>query len=837
MNGLQEEYPDAPPPRLLCFLPPDSPLVCSGPQCSSLSARGRMLVPLAAFLSLGLLLLLPGWSHADDQSSASSEDIATSLVFNQVALAHLLEKAAAKDEKMTTSIQNNTDTVVSMLKALQEEMRAGAVADVKEAIVQHDRSLQEAVSAFTEEKDALLAELKEAQESKLQTAISDLETDMAAEFKGVLASQESKLQGAISDLKAGVVAELMEAFATQTRNLKGAVSDDVREILMEQRIQADLHHQQTVTHLNDTVHELQSQIQERERTLNETIERAQQAQNKAQQQAQLIQQYETILQRHNDTLQEQNNTLELQNIEMQQMETDLQNLEIQLQETTLELNSIIEERENILNETLDKMQQVHNKLQQKSLLIQHYERTLEQHNETLLEQNDALQLQSDEIQEKEKNIQNLEAKLQQKIGELTSIIQERESRLNETAKKFQQSQNKIKQQSLFIHLFEVTLQQHNETLHEQNDSLRLKSDEIQEKKKIIQELDTKLQQQEQTIQDLELTRQSQKEVILEQKGFIDSKTARLKEQQGILQQRQQTIRQQEEKIEQLSETVQQMEEKLQQHTDSKLQLEEELLSAQLIIDEQNQKITEQENMLTLKESEIFQLGEIISNMSYQDARKPQDCADLHMQGKKKSGKYTIYPKTENESVEVWCNMNEDGPWTSILVRSDEFLHQNFTRSWEQYKNGFGDPSAEYWLGLEALHSITARAPQVLQVTMEDYQGNVYIGGLKSFFVDDEDSGYRLSMNGSHGAGDSMLSNNGQKFSSVDRDNDAFPFVNCAEYFGGGGWWYAGCSAINPTGPLTSRTRPAMHWVIYEPSPQFVRLSKLVLKIQPYDFNF
>lgn len=31
------------------------------------------------------------------------------------------------------------------------------------------------------------------------------------------------------------------------------------------------------------------------------------------------------------------------------------------------------------------------------------------------------------------------------------------------------------------------------------------------------------------------------------------------------------------------------------------------------------------------------------------------------------------------------------------------------------------------------------------------------------------------MNGSHGVGDSMLSNNGQEFSSVDRDNDAFPF--------------------------------------------------------------
>lgn len=49
-------------------------------------------------------------------------------------------------------------------------------------------------------------------------------------------------------------------------------------------------------------------------------------------------------------------------------------------------------------------------------------------------------------------------------------------------------------------------------------------------------------------------------------------------------------------------------------------------------------------------------------------------------------------------MEVWCNMNKDGPWTAILVRSYEFLQQNFSRSWEQYKMGFGDPSAEYWLG-------------------------------------------------------------------------------------------------------------------------------------------
>lgn len=67
---------------------------------------------------------------------------------------------------------------------------------------------------------------------------------------------------------------------------------------------------------------------------------------------------------------------------------------------------------------------------------------------------------------------------------------------------------------------------------------------------------------------------------------------------------------------------------------------------------------------------------------------------------------------------------------SLIMNRSDFTARGF--SWQLMGS---------WVpGLEALHSITARAPQVLQVTMEDYQGNVYIGGLKSFFVDDEDSG-------------------------------------------------------------------------------------------------
>ena len=42
----------------------------------------------------------------------------------------------------------------------------------------------------------------------------------------------------------------------------------------------------------------------------------------------------------------------------------------------------------------------------------------------------------------------------------------------------------------------------------------------------------------------------------------------------------------------------------------------------------------------------------------------------------------------------------------------------------------------------------------------------------------------------------MAGNNGDQFSTRDRDNDGSSYWNCAQEFGGGGWWYKQCSAAN-----------------------------------------
>ena len=41
---------------------------------------------------------------------------------------------------------------------------------------------------------------------------------------------------------------------------------------------------------------------------------------------------------------------------------------------------------------------------------------------------------------------------------------------------------------------------------------------------------------------------------------------------------------------------------------------------------------------------------------------------------------------------------DGGGWTVLLARQNTSKHLNFTKSWQDYKKGFGDPDDEYWIG-------------------------------------------------------------------------------------------------------------------------------------------
>ncbi|XP_076066327.1 techylectin-5A-like [Oratosquilla oratoria] len=181
---------------------------------------------------------------------------------------------------------------------------------------------------------------------------------------------------------------------------------------------------------------------------------------------------------------------------------------------------------------------------------------------------------------------------------------------------------------------------------------------------------------------------------------------------------------------------------------------------------------------------------------------PLDCHDLLLLGYNTSGVYSIHPSRcqRNISIRVHCDMETaGGGWTNFLVRKEQTPQENFTRSWGEYADGFGDPEKEYWLGNDILHSLTSNRRYALRVDMEDWEGSRRWAEYENFFVDSRESLYTLTVTGYKGdAGNDLEAyHSGHKFSTPENDNDVWD-KNCALTYKGG-WWYGECHRANPTG--------------------------------------
>ncbi|XP_066264951.1 uncharacterized protein [Branchiostoma lanceolatum] len=169
----------------------------------------------------------------------------------------------------------------------------------------------------------------------------------------------------------------------------------------------------------------------------------------------------------------------------------------------------------------------------------------------------------------------------------------------------------------------------------------------------------------------------------------------------------------------------------------------------------------------------------------------EDCAGYMSSGFKSSGVYRIGLLPSD--VEAYCDMDTArGGWTVIQRRHDGSVP--FNRNWEEYKQGFGNKSGEYWLGNENIHLLTSQTNYKLRVDLMDWDGDSRFAEYSSFRVSGESYQYRLYVTGYTGtAGDATAHNNGRRFSTMDRDNDAWSSGHCSQQRGQAGWWFGYCS--------------------------------------------
>ena len=190
--------------------------------------------------------------------------------------------------------------------------------------------------------------------------------------------------------------------------------------------------------------------------------------------------------------------------------------------------------------------------------------------------------------------------------------------------------------------------------------------------------------------------------------------------------------------------------------------------------------------------------------------RPANCHDIWTQGNFESKVYSIFVPNCMESssgrvcssgethVRVFCDMEFDfgGPgWTVFQRRQDGSV--NFTRDWNAYKQGFGDPNGELWLGNDNIAKITASGNFQLRIDLGDWEGEYRYAEYSFIRVLGADDKYQLFFGDYSGdAGDafgysSTHSLNGTYFSTIDQDNDQSG-THCALQYSNAGFWYNNC---------------------------------------------
>ena len=140
---------------------------------------------------------------------------------------------------------------------------------------------------------------------------------------------------------------------------------------------------------------------------------------------------------------------------------------------------------------------------------------------------------------------------------------------------------------------------------------------------------------------------------------------------------------------------------------------------------------------------------------------------------------------------------DGGGWTVFQRRQDGSV--DFYRGWNDYKAGFGQLTAEFWLGNDKIHRLTASKPSSLRVELEDWNGVKVYAKYGKFNIGNEQAQYRLEVGSYSGAaGDSLAYHNNMAFTTKDRDNDGWSSKNCAVEFTGA-WWYDYCIGSNLNG--------------------------------------
>ncbi|XP_071836817.1 fibrinogen-like protein A [Apostichopus japonicus] len=143
---------------------------------------------------------------------------------------------------------------------------------------------------------------------------------------------------------------------------------------------------------------------------------------------------------------------------------------------------------------------------------------------------------------------------------------------------------------------------------------------------------------------------------------------------------------------------------------------------------------------------------------FQQPAYPRDCKEVSnacSSTDNRSGVYLIKPDGHPEPFEAFCNNDLDtGGWTVLQRRRSDSV--NFSRSWKDFRNGFGFLGSDFWIGNEKIAVLTNQKRYQLRMDFENVAGETYYVTYDEFRISDEWGDYYISRLGTFERSDETI---------------------------------------------------------------------------------
>ncbi|XP_046361041.1 fibroleukin-like [Haliotis rufescens] len=184
-------------------------------------------------------------------------------------------------------------------------------------------------------------------------------------------------------------------------------------------------------------------------------------------------------------------------------------------------------------------------------------------------------------------------------------------------------------------------------------------------------------------------------------------------------------------------------------------------------------------------------------------RLMQDCTEgnLYSYYANQDANFLCHPNGAPGPIEVHCLMMYGG---RTLIMTQTSGNENFTRTWEEYKMGFGSLSGDHWLGNDNVHYITSGRRQYLVIELRtpgaDHFNQLAQRIYEDFRVGPEVDDYKMIFSSNYPniewvqhPAESLVSDT--PFSTPDVDHSGAAGVTKS------GFWFTNPPECNPTGRL------------------------------------